>query len=101
MVNVPLAAGTDGTRYLTAYEQRVKPEVEKFRPDAILVSAGFDAHRDDPLGGLKLTEETYATVLRHLFTLTPKVGCILEGGYNLDALASSSVRMVQTLLGDP
>jgi acetoin utilization deacetylase AcuC-like enzyme len=101
VVNVPLAAGTDGTRYLAVYDARIRPELEKFRPDAILVSAGFDAHAEDPLGGLKLTEETYATVLRHLFTLTPRVAAVLEGGYHLDALGRSSVRMVQTLLGDP
>jgi acetoin utilization deacetylase AcuC-like enzyme len=74
--------------------------VRAFEPDLVLVSAGFDAHVDDPLGGLKLDEDTYETLTRDMLSLCPRVAVILEGGYDLDALASSSVRVVQTLLGD-
>jgi acetoin utilization deacetylase AcuC-like enzyme len=100
-VNVPLPAGTDEVAYLAAYRARVRPSIQRFRPDAILVSAGFDAHRDDPLGGLALVESTYDQLTRDLLALSPRVAVVLEGGYDLRAIARSSVRVVRTLLGDP
>jgi acetoin utilization deacetylase AcuC-like enzyme len=98
-VNIPLPAGTDGAAYLAAYRAKVKPALEGFRPDVILISAGFDAHKDDPLGGLALDEETYVAVTRDLLGIQPRMAVILEGGYDLDAIARSSVRVVETLLG--
>jgi acetoin utilization deacetylase AcuC-like enzyme len=97
-VNVPLPPGTDGAEYLVAYHDAVAPALEAFRPDVILVSAGFDAHQDDPLGGLRLDEDTYDAVLSHLIDVQPKVAMVLEGGYDLDAIARSSVRVVERLL---
>jgi acetoin utilization deacetylase AcuC-like enzyme len=97
-VNVPLPAGTDGADYLIAYHDRVKPALENFQPDVILISAGFDAHRDDPLGGLMLDDETYAILTGDLLRIQPKTAAILEGGYDLDAIARSAVRVVETLL---
>jgi acetoin utilization deacetylase AcuC-like enzyme len=99
-VNVPLQRGMRADDYLVAYRTRIHPAIEKFAPDVILVSAGFDAHVDDPLGGLKLDDDTYETLTRDMLALCPRTAVILEGGYDLDALASSSVRVVQTLLGD-
>jgi acetoin utilization deacetylase AcuC-like enzyme len=99
-VNVPLPAGTGPDEYLAAYRARIRPAIEKFHPDVILVSAGFDAHRDDPLGGLDLTDETYAVLTRDLLSLQRRVCVVLEGGYDLEAIARSSLRVVQTLLGD-
>ena len=99
-VNVPLPRGTRPEAYLAAYRARIQPAIKEFAPDVILVSAGFDAHVDDPLGGLKLTDDTYETLTRDMLALCPRVAVVLEGGYDLDALASSSVRVVQTLLGD-
>jgi acetoin utilization deacetylase AcuC-like enzyme len=99
-VNVPLPAGTDGAAYLEAYRAKVKPALEGFRPDVILISAGFDAHKDDPLGGLALDEETYVAVTRDLRGIQSRLAVILEGGYDLDAIARSSVRVVETLLGE-
>jgi acetoin utilization deacetylase AcuC-like enzyme len=98
-VNVPLAAGTDGTAYLQAVHARVVPALERFRPDVILVSAGFDAHRDDPLGGLALDENTYVQATRILRTIQPRLVLTLEGGYDLSAIARSSVRVLETLVG--
>jgi acetoin utilization deacetylase AcuC-like enzyme len=100
-VNVPLPAGTDSSAYLAAYRARIAPALEAFRPDVILVSAGFDAHRADPLGGLALVEDTYAEVTRHLLSVSPRVVMVLEGGYDLGAIARSSVRVLETLLGAP
>jgi acetoin utilization deacetylase AcuC-like enzyme len=100
-VNVPMPRGTNAGLFMAAYRARVRPALERFRPDAILVSAGFDAHRADPIGGLKLEDETYVELTRDLLAIQPKVAIILEGGYDLGALARSSVRVMQTLLGDP
>jgi acetoin utilization deacetylase AcuC-like enzyme len=97
-VNVPLRAGTDGAAYLAAYRDKVRPPISQFGPDVILISSGFDAHRDDPLGGLALDEDTYAAVTRDLQGIQPKMAVILEGGYDLDAIARSAVRVVETLL---
>jgi acetoin utilization deacetylase AcuC-like enzyme len=99
-VNVPLPRGTRPDAYLAAYRARIRPAIASFAPDVILVSAGFDAHVDDPLGGLKLDTETFALLTRDMLALCPRVAVVLEGGYDLEALASSSVRVVQTLLGD-
>jgi acetoin utilization deacetylase AcuC-like enzyme len=99
-VNVPLPAGTDGPAYLDAYRGRIRPEIVKFRPDVIFVSAGFDAHEDDPLGGLQLTDDTYAEVMRDLLGVQSKAVVVLEGGYDLGAIARCSVRVVKTLLGE-
>jgi acetoin utilization deacetylase AcuC-like enzyme len=98
-VNVPLPRGTRPEAYLAAYRARIRPAIEAFAPDVILVSAGFDAHVDDPLGGLKLDDDTYETLTRDMLAICPRTAVVLEGGYDLDALASSSVRVVQTLLG--
>ncbi|HEX4456993.1 MAG TPA: histone deacetylase [Polyangia bacterium] len=100
-VNVPLPPGTDADAYLAAYRARIRPAVVDFAPDVILVSAGYDAHRDDPLGGLELDDETYATLTRDLLTIQPRLCAILEGGYDLGATARSSVQTVKTLLGAP
>jgi acetoin utilization deacetylase AcuC-like enzyme len=99
-VNVPLPRGTRPDAYLAAYRARIQPAIAAFAPDVILVSAGFDAHVGDPLGGLKLDDDTFETLTRDMLALCPRVAVVLEGGYDLDALASSSVRVVQTLLGD-
>jgi acetoin utilization deacetylase AcuC-like enzyme len=98
-VNVPLPRGTRADAYLAAYRARIRPAIAAFAPDVILVSAGFDAHADDPLGGLKLDDDIYATLTTDMLALCPRVAVVLEGGYDLEALARSSVRVVQTLLG--
>jgi acetoin utilization deacetylase AcuC-like enzyme len=99
-VNVPLPRGTDGAHYLDAWNRWVQPKVAAWKPDIILLSAGFDAHTRDPIGGLKLDEATYDQVLRQLLDVQPKLALVLEGGYDFVALASSSVRVMKTLLGD-
>jgi acetoin utilization deacetylase AcuC-like enzyme len=99
-VNVPLPAGTGPEEYLAAYRGRIRPALVEFAPDFILVSAGFDAHRDDPLGGLGLADETYGELTRDLLAVQPRLVAMLEGGYDLGALGRSSVHMVAALLGD-
>jgi acetoin utilization deacetylase AcuC-like enzyme len=97
-VNVPLPARTSDAAYLRAYDAKVKPAIESFKPDFIIVSAGFDAHHDDPIGGLQLTEDSYVTVTRHLMSVQPRLAMVLEGGYDLGAIARSSVATLQAMI---
>jgi acetoin utilization deacetylase AcuC-like enzyme len=105
MINLPLAAGSDGAAARRVAEEKWFPALERFKPQLILISAGFDAHRDDLLGGLGLLEDDYAWMTQELMELAARhsqkrVVSMLEGGYNLDALGSSTVAHVRTLAGE-
>ena len=104
MVNVPLAAGSGGAAARRALEEKWAPALEKFEPQMILISAGFDAHREDLLGGLAMVEADYEWMTRELMSLADRyangrIVSMLEGGYNLDALGRSAVAHVKTLAG--
>lgn len=93
-LNIPMAAGSTGTDYLLAFTQDLKPALSRFRPEFILISAGFDAHRDDPLAAMMLTESDFAAMTRSVLDMAAehcagRVVSVLEGGYNLRALAAS------------
>ncbi|MDX2264668.1 MAG: histone deacetylase family protein [Hyphomicrobiales bacterium] len=103
IVNVALKHGDDGARFREAYEARILPALAAFRPDLIIVSAGFDAHHADPLGGVALTEADFAWVTRALLDAADKhcsgrVVSLLEGGYDLTGLAKSAAAHVRELL---
>jgi acetoin utilization deacetylase AcuC-like enzyme len=102
-VNFPLPAGATGDVYLAAIDTVVAPIAERFDPTWVLVSAGFDAHRADPLTGLGLTAGDYADLTARVQALAPPRRCIvvLEGGYDLEALRDSTAATVSTLLGAP
>ena len=85
-VNVPLPAGCGDAEYARAFEEIVEPEVQRFQPDLVLVSAGFDAHEDDPLAGMRLTEDGFRELARRSAALGPRAAAVLEGGYNLETL---------------
>jgi acetoin utilization deacetylase AcuC-like enzyme len=85
-VNVPLPAGCGDAEYARAFEEIVEPEVQRFQPDLVLVSAGFDAHEDDPLAGMRLTEDGFRQLASRSSALGPRVAAVLEGGYNLETL---------------
>ncbi len=85
-VNVPLPAGTGDDAYLGAFDQLVVPAVRAFEPELVLVSAGFDAHERDPLGGLELTEGCFRELGARCAALAPRLAAVLEGGYGLDTL---------------
>jgi acetoin utilization deacetylase AcuC-like enzyme len=85
-LNVPLEAGTSDDAYLSIFGERVVPAVEAFAPELVLVSAGFDAHEDDPLGELELTEAAFRELAASCARLAPRVAAVLEGGYNLATL---------------
>jgi len=103
MVNVPLAAGTGGAEFRDAVRDRWLPALERHRPEIVYVSAGFDAHREDPLAGLKLVEADYAWVTRELVALAAKhakgrIVSTLEGGYGLSALGRSVAEHIRELI---
>jgi acetoin utilization deacetylase AcuC-like enzyme len=81
-VNVPLPAGSGDEDYLRAFDERVAPAVRAFEPELVLVSAGFDAHVDDPLAGMRLTGDGFRELARRSAALGPRVAAVLEGGYD-------------------
>lgn len=97
-VNVPYAPGMGDAEYLFAFKEVVLPVLRQFAPEVVLVSAGFDAHARDPLGGMDLTEEGFRSMTRHLLSLGRPVVAVLEGGYDLIGLSRSSVAMMDSLV---
>jgi acetoin utilization deacetylase AcuC-like enzyme len=86
LVNVPLSAGSGDAEYRAAFESVVEPAVSRFEPDLVLVSAGFDAHSDDPLAEMEVTVEGFRELAGRCAAFAPRIGVVLEGGYNLDTL---------------
>jgi acetoin utilization deacetylase AcuC-like enzyme len=103
IVNAPLRAGDGGAQFRDAFESVILPALRDHAPDLVIVSAGFDAHRSDPLGGLALVEEDYAWVSRKLLDVARercggRLVSMLEGGYDLSALGRSAAVHVQSLM---
>ena len=85
-VNVPLHAGCGDEEYLDSFTRLVEPAVERFEPELVLVSAGFDAHTDDPLADMRVTEDGFRELARRCAALGDRVAAVLEGGYELETL---------------
>jgi acetoin utilization deacetylase AcuC-like enzyme len=85
-VNIPLRAGSGDDEYRRAFEGTVEPAVRRFAPDLVLVSAGFDAHEDDPLAQMRVTEDGFRELSQRCAALAPRVAAVLEGGYELHTL---------------
>ena len=103
IVNAPLHAGNGGRQFRDAFDLAILPELEKFAPELIIISAGFDAHWRDPLANLELREEDFAWVTRKLMEVAHKtaqgrVVSVLEGGYDLQGLRDSVVAHVGALM---
>jgi len=103
VLNVPLASGTGDALFLGAWEKKIGPALTAFRPELLLVSAGFDAHEDDPLAGLEITTEGYRTLATLIkgWAIDHAGGrtvWALEGGYNLRALGDSTVACLEVLM---
>jgi acetoin utilization deacetylase AcuC-like enzyme len=103
-VNTPLATGSGSAEFRAAVTHQWLPEIERFRPELIFVSAGFDAHRADPLGGLRLEDADYAWITGEITALAARhcegrIVSTLEGGYDLAALARCAALHVRGLLG--
>ncbi|MBI1236629.1 MAG: histone deacetylase family protein [Alphaproteobacteria bacterium] len=102
VVNVTVAAGCGGDAWLARLENDLLPKVEAFAPEFVFVSAGFDGHRADPLGGLLLDEGDYIRAAERLCDLARKSAssrlvCCLEGGYDIGALGRSAAAFTETL----
>lgn len=105
IANAPLATGASGEEFRAAWGERLLPALDAFSPDIIIVSAGFDAHRADPLGGLRLAEADFAWVTKEIRAVAKarcggKIVSLLEGGYDLPALAASVSVHVAALMQD-
>lgn len=103
IVNVPLRAGDGGPEFREAFEVGILPRIEAFRPDLIIISAGFDAHLRDPLANLNLTELDFAWATTQLMDVADRFAggrlvSILEGGYDLEGLSRSVAAHVMTLM---
>jgi acetoin utilization deacetylase AcuC-like enzyme len=103
IVNAPLHAGDGGVQFQAAMEAAILPRVAEFRPDLIVISAGFDAHMRDPLANLNFSEDDYVWVTRALMDIADecaggRVVSVLEGGYDLQGLARSAAAHVTTLM---
>jgi acetoin utilization deacetylase AcuC-like enzyme len=103
IVNVPLAPMSGGLEFRRGFERVILPALDTFQPEFLLISAGFDAHRADPLAQLKLVEEDYAWATRHLVDVAKRhahgrIVSTLEGGYDLAALAASCRVHVRALM---
>ena len=104
IVNVPLRPNDDGAVFREAFEVGILTRVEAFQPDLIIVSAGFDAHRLDPLANLRLDEADFGWATRKLMDLADRhaggrIVSVLEGGYSLEGLARSVAAHVDALMG--
>jgi acetoin utilization deacetylase AcuC-like enzyme len=104
-VNIPLPPGCGDVAYRESFEQIVEPALRRFRPELILVSAGFDAHWADPLAEMRVSTNGFVAMTRTLMALADdlcggRLAFTLEGGYDLPALASSVVAVVTALVGE-
>ncbi len=105
MVNIPLPAGSDGAELRAAVEQHWRPAIERFMPEMIFVSAGFDAHRDDEMAGLQWVDGDYDWITQWIKTIADefsggRIVSLLEGGYELPMLARNVVNYIAALVED-
>jgi acetoin utilization deacetylase AcuC-like enzyme len=104
-INVPLAPGANDDAYMEVFDQVILPAANAFGPQIVLISAGFDAHANDPLGGMLVTERGFANLARRIVGVAEthadsRVVAFLEGGYDPPALATSVVATLAALDGD-
>ena len=103
-MNLPLPHGEGDKEYISLFKKRIYPEIINYKPDLIMISAGFDAHIDDPLGSMNITSEGFGKLTDIICEASDKV-CkgrivsVLEGGYNLEALGESVVFHLKSLIG--
>jgi acetoin utilization deacetylase AcuC-like enzyme len=103
IVNAPLSAGDGGDRFREAFNSRILPRLRDFSPELVVISAGFDAHKRDPLANLQLVESDFAWATQQLLEIADKsaqgrVVSVLEGGYDLEGLSQSAAAHVNALM---
>jgi acetoin utilization deacetylase AcuC-like enzyme len=101
-LNIPLPAHSDGAAALAAWDSQVTPAIDAFKPEFLLISAGFDARDGDPIGGLRWSDETFAQMTRHCVEMAHancngRIVSVLEGGYNPPGLASAALAHLTAL----
>ena len=104
IVNIPLAQGCDSDTFRERISAEMLPALRRFAPELLIISAGFDAHHKDPLGGLNFTDDDYHWVTRELMAVADqssqgRVVSVLEGGYSLEGLATGTAAHVRALMG--
>jgi acetoin utilization deacetylase AcuC-like enzyme len=103
-LNLPMPPGTTGDIYLSLFDELILPALEHFAPTWLLISAGFDAHRNDPLGDMGLTAGDFSDLAGRMLHITSEPGRLvmfLEGGYDLDAVRLSVAACASRLIGEP
>lgn len=98
VLNIPIPSGYDSTQYRKKFDSEVLPYLQKFTPDLIIISAGFDAHTKDPLAGINLEAEDFAYMTQCCKNILPNLLLGLEGGYDLEALGECCVAVCGELL---
>ena len=98
VLNVPVPTGFGGSEYRKVFDDKVFPFIQKFEPDMLIISAGFDAHKSDPLAGINLSAKDFSYMTSRCLRIQPDILLGLEGGYNLDALKECSVAVVNELV---
>jgi acetoin utilization deacetylase AcuC-like enzyme len=101
-LNIPVRGGEGDAAFLRATEDQIVRAIDEYRPNAILLSSGFDAHRRDPLGGMNVTEQAYGEITRRMVECAERwcegrVFSLLEGGYDLEGLSASVAEHVNAL----
>jgi acetoin utilization deacetylase AcuC-like enzyme len=104
IVNAPLASGDGGAKFRSAFDNLILPQLQKFAPELLIISAGFDAHRRDPLASLNLDAADFGWVTRKLMDVADtsaggRIVSVLEGGYDLQGLQESVAEHVTALMG--
>lgn len=102
-INIPLPSGSGDEEYIKAFEENLRPRAAQFGPDFVIISAGFDAHKDDPIGGMQVTAKGFAEMTRIVKEIAEqscggRLVSVLEGGYNLDALSDSVASHISVFL---
>ncbi len=103
IVNAPLKSGDGSAEFRAAFEEAILPALDRFRPELLMISAGFDAHRRDPLASIDLDEDDFAWATKVLADVARRhaggrIVSLLEGGYDLTALAASAAAHVKVLM---
>jgi acetoin utilization deacetylase AcuC-like enzyme len=103
IVNVPLPRGCDSASFRAHVKDEILPQIRRFNPELMIISAGFDAHHSDPLAGLELTDDDYRWITEELMRIAgdcceERIVSILEGGYSMEGLASSTAAHVRAMM---
>ena len=98
VLNIPVPSGFGSKEYKQIFDKQVFPFIQNFHPDLLIISAGFDAHRNDPLAGINLETEDFAYMTKRCQEIQPNLLLGLEGGYDLEALGQCCIGVCEELM---